>query len=106
VAVYSISMGAASITGPGSTTVFTVPADGTVYILRDVLMANRGSSSGNINFYVVRASVNYYVLIQDAMPSDEVLHFDGRQVLLAGDELVLFASASTASVLASGYNLL
>lgn len=89
-AVYSELLAAGQFFGTALTTVFTAPATGVV-VVRDVVFCPDTDGVGLVYLDVISGSAQstiYCASINDGSS----YHWQGRQVLLPGDELVVHAS--------------
>jgi hypothetical protein len=84
-----------------STLVFTVPSDGSVYILRDVVLCPLATGISQV---LLTSSVAIYA--SQVTPDEfELLHLDMRQVLVPGQDINLDLPSGTCSYRLSGYRL-
>lgn len=85
----------------------TVPAD-VLWVVRDAVLYFDGASSSDAYNLAVLALAGWSAVIdagQVAGGTQETIHWEGRQVLVTGDELHFSASSSNWYVLVSGYVL-
>lgn len=78
--------------------------DGYTVVVRDVSIYNGGVGSTHV-YVQVHAGANYIPLVSAELESAAVFHYEGRQVLEPGDELVCFSTLEPGSALVTGYRL-
>lgn len=99
--VYSEKLGEANASG-GAVTVFTTPADGAVYVVRDIVLSCSSSSGANEAF--VYDTAGTYLLFETSSGFAS-FHWEGRQILGPGETISLDAAAGSWSCRISGYRL-
>jgi len=91
--------------GTGAT-IWTVPSDGAVYVLRDLIVMHVDSVARHIGVYVHSGSFDAYVWDFPSLGGHTTQQWTGRQVLLGGDTLNIITDVTgTVSWLVTGYRL-
>jgi hypothetical protein len=89
----------------GAPVLYTVPS-GYVAVLRDVSVRNQTADTSLIQVgATVPGPLNVVIAQFDSVAANDVVSWQGRQVLNAGDELWLYNSEGSAQAIASGYLL-
>lgn len=103
--VYSTQFALQQYTTPGDHTAYTCPA-AKVAILRDVIIRYVGPTSGKIEAYVngIGGGVGL-LMVKAGAVTTEALEWQGRQVMNAGDQLIVQNSVDEVQIYASGYLL-
>lgn len=104
--VYSTQLAAGEYSSTGLHTLFTAAADVTT-VVRDISVSNTSGASAAYSIYVATGSGSQlgYVLLELALANDAVEHWEGRQVMQSGQELVISLGGAPFYVLVSGYEL-
>lgn len=104
-AVYSRQFGQLRTTAVPDLLFYTVPA-GYVAVVRDiVLYVDIDQTPGQIAVYTISGS-NAVMIYREISPTPGVTyHWDGRQVLNAGQSLYIYSDAGRMVALVSGYEL-
>jgi len=85
--------------------VFTVPTTG-VWILRDVVASNFGSTPGALEVLMSTGVFNVYYLQLPAVEAKTGVHLELRQVLTPGRLIYVHATHQFSTFSATGYHLL
>lgn len=99
--VYTVLFAEGFITTAGATVVWTAPADGATYVLRDVILAAyTGPCTANL-----QDGASPFILDIDALAAGNSAHLGCRQVILNGQELIVNLSAGAVTYRLTGYRL-
>lgn len=99
--IYSVKLGEAAASA-GAVTVFDTPADGAVYVVRDIILSC--SSSGGADEAFVYDTAGTYFLFETSTGFAS-FHWVGRQILAPGELISLDAATGSWSCRISGYRL-
>lgn len=103
-AVYSVLLAAGRLTGAGDMLAYTAPALGTV-VVRDIELDATAIDVGVVSVYVLSGGVPSTIYSVPAITARQSQHWDGRAVLLPGDELYVYRDGGPVSYRISGYVL-
>jgi len=100
-AIYTVRFGNAYKNGAGSVTVYTAPT-GVTSVLRDLCVS---TDSAGVPIAVINDSGTGPIFFCEGTGASETFHWEGRQVILPGESLVLAVNNGEWWALATGYHL-
>jgi len=95
--VYTTLLSRGQVIGPVNTAVYTAPLLGRV-VVRDIVLYHDDSVVRTVGMYGLSGGVGRYLLSERSAAPKTTYHFDGRQVLLPGEQLFVI-SDSTGNVM-------
>lgn len=104
-AVYTKRFASAEFLGTGDHLLFTVPADGKVWVVRDIVVQSANGMAQLVVYVKAPGGAIVMLLSQSPLPAYQSVHADLRQVVQAGEEVRLANPGGDARVLMTGYIL-
>jgi len=97
------------LAGAVTATTYTAECpEGFLWVIRDVILVWNGSSDPSVEIYSLTITPEVYVILYGVVGSDGphvVEHWQGRQVVEAGETLEFGSTTDTFYVLVTGYAL-
>lgn len=101
-AIYTYRLGFVQSSDIQAHVLYVVPNTQHV-ILRDAVLMNASTGPVQLSLYVLTAAGAFNIFSQDQVPPRTTVHWDGRQELRVGDQLLASSSGAPWNAVATGY---
>lgn len=103
-AIYTVLLAEGREPADAGLVVYTAPEAGVV-VVRDIVLGGFSGGSILIGMLALTGSVQVPLVYSPNLPNASTLHWEGRQVLLAGQSLLFVSSDGPATYRVTGYHL-
>jgi hypothetical protein len=105
VSVYTRRFAAIDFAASGSNPILFTADSAATYVVRDIIFTPRSGTGAEFLVYVFTGSANLELVSQQSPVLGQSYHYEMRQVLATGDELVAYSPFTDNTVLVTGYAL-